>query len=179
MSLPPPATILFHFIHHLISPNLLPSPWFTFVFWKYCRFHTHTCVSEDAPYYCQFFFYFSLFLNQFFLFMISLFSCCPSSSLSPFFGDPSPLTIWTPPILLSPSLSLCLPADSSLSKSRPIWGRLCSTEKDDVISFSAGRQDQRYHMTDILWFTLCRLPSRQTASVTLSCRRSVCATSAA
>lgn len=77
-----------------------------------------------------------------------------------------------PPFFPLP-IALCLPADSSLSESRPIRGRLHSVEKDDVISFSAGGQDWHYNTTQIRWFTRCRLFSRQTASVTLKCRYSV------
>ena len=44
-----------------------------------------------------------------------------------------------PPLFLL-SIALCLPADSSLSKSGPIRRRLHSREKDDVIFFSAGGQ---------------------------------------
>lgn len=45
---------------------------------------------------------------------------------------------------LSPHLSLST-CWSSLSESRPIWGRLHSTEKDDVIPLSAAGQDWRYY----------------------------------
>ena len=156
---PPPAVPLF--IPALMSLNLPPSPWFPPLSWK----HEHTsrsgitCVREDASYYLQFFHYFP-FLKIIHYLSLSLFLFSISIS-------PSPLTIWTPRSSLS--LSLCLPADSSLSELRPIWGRLRSGEKTWCHPFQRRRAGPAQSHAVVYM-----KPSLLKTSVTRSCRHSVC-----
>ena len=114
----------FIYIHSLISSNLPPSPWFP----PLSIGHMRNFVTLEFTYLC----FCGCTLSPFFFFFLP-FSIHPSPSthlslpplrlhLSPFSGDPAPITIWTPPspFFSLPLFSLCLPADSSLSESRPI-----------------------------------------------------------